>query len=100
MMSYEKVKVYQRSIQFLTLALQISQKIPPAYSELADQRKRAAIAAPLKAKTLYSWWEVPPFDRSCAEAKVPSQRTPPSISTSPPRPICRRRHISRCCIQA
>jgi four helix bundle protein len=46
MMSYEKLEVYQLSIQFLTLALQIAQKIPPTYSELADQLKRAAMGPP------------------------------------------------------
>ena len=46
MMSYEKLEVYQLSIQFLTLALQIASKIPPAYAELADHLKRAAMGPP------------------------------------------------------
>lgn len=46
MMSYEKLEVYQLSIQFLTLAVQIVQLIPPEYSDLADQLRRAAMGPP------------------------------------------------------
>ena len=46
MMSYETLEVYQVSRQCLTLAVQISQKIPPTYSELADQLRRAAMGPP------------------------------------------------------
>ena len=46
MMSYEKLDVYQVSMQFLTLAVQIAQQIPAQYSDLADQLKRAAVGPP------------------------------------------------------
>ncbi len=46
MMSYEKLEVYQVAMQFLTLAVQIAQQIPAAYSDLADQLKRAAVGPP------------------------------------------------------
>ena len=46
MMSYEKLEVYQVAMEFLKLAVQIAQQIPPAHADLADQLKRAAVGPP------------------------------------------------------
>lgn len=46
MMSYEKLEVYQLSLEFLALALEIGGQLPPGYAELGDQLKRAAMCVP------------------------------------------------------
>jgi four helix bundle protein len=47
MMSYEKLIVYQLSIEFLGLSFQLIEALPRGYSELADQLKRASMRIPL-----------------------------------------------------
>lgn len=47
MMSYEKLDVYQCSIQFLALATEITSELPKGSKDLADQLKRAAMSIPL-----------------------------------------------------
>ena len=47
MMSYEKLVVYQLSIEFLGVAFQVIEQLPRGYSELADQLKRASLRNPL-----------------------------------------------------
>lgn len=46
-MSYEKLVVYQLSIEFLGVAFQVIEQLPRGYSELADQLKRASLRNPL-----------------------------------------------------
>lgn len=46
MLSYEKLEVYQVAMEFLRLALQITQQLPAGYSDLSDQLKRAAMSVP------------------------------------------------------
>jgi len=48
MMSYEKLDVYQCSIEFLGLAVNIIDKMPKGYSILSDQLKRASLGIPLQ----------------------------------------------------
>ena len=48
MMSYEKLDVYQCSIQFLGLATRIIETMPRGYSLLTDQLKRASLGIPLQ----------------------------------------------------
>lgn len=47
MMSYERLDVYQCSIQFLAIATSITNELPRGYRELSDQIKRAAMSIPL-----------------------------------------------------
>ena len=47
MMSYEKMIVYQLSIEFLGVAFQIIEQLPRGYAELVDQLKRASMRIPL-----------------------------------------------------
>jgi four helix bundle protein len=47
MLHYEKLDVYQVSIQFMALALQLSSEVPPGYSQVAEQLRRAALSIPL-----------------------------------------------------
>jgi four helix bundle protein len=47
MMSYEKMIVYQLSIEFLGIAFQIIEQLPRGYAELVDQLKRASMRIPL-----------------------------------------------------
>jgi four helix bundle protein len=44
---YEKLDVYQVSIQFAATAFAISEQIPKGYAALADQLRRAAWSIPL-----------------------------------------------------
>ena len=44
---FEKLDVYQRSIEFLTLAWQIGEALPRGQGTLADQLRRAALSVPL-----------------------------------------------------
>lgn len=47
MLSHEKLDVYQRSIEFLAVALRIAEKLPRGQAPLADQFRRAAMSIPL-----------------------------------------------------
>lgn len=42
MLSFQKLRVYQRSIEFLAVALEIIAELPKGHAELADQLLRAA----------------------------------------------------------
>ena len=46
-MSYEKLDVYQCSIQFLAIATELVTELPRGSRELSDQIKRAAMSIPL-----------------------------------------------------
>ena len=47
MLSFQRLEVYQRSIQFYAVARQIIRELPKGHAELADQLKRAAQSQPL-----------------------------------------------------
>ncbi|WP_218576616.1 four helix bundle protein [Desulfobacter latus] len=47
MLDHEKLDVYQVSIEFMAIAIKITDNIPRGYSSLADQLKRAAWSIPL-----------------------------------------------------
>ena len=47
MLDYERLDVYQRSIEFLALAFAVAERVPREYASLADQLKRAAMSIPL-----------------------------------------------------
>ena len=47
MLDHEKLDVYQVSIEFMAIAVDIANSIPKGYSSLADQLKRAAWSVPL-----------------------------------------------------
>ena len=47
MLDYEGLDVYQRSIEFVALAAQLVEGLPPGHGGLADQLRRAAISIPL-----------------------------------------------------
>ena len=42
MLSFQKLRVYQRSIEFLALVMEAIEKLPRGHAELADQLLRAA----------------------------------------------------------
>ena len=46
MLSFQKLRVYQRSIEFLALAMEVIGNLPKGHSELADQLLRAAQSQP------------------------------------------------------
>ena len=46
MLSFQRLRVYQRSIEFLALALEIISDLPRGHAELADQLLRAAQSQP------------------------------------------------------
>lgn len=46
-LSHEKLDVYQKSIQFLSLSAKILTSLPRGYAELCDQLKRASLSVPL-----------------------------------------------------
>jgi four helix bundle protein len=46
MLNYQKMDVYQCSIEFLALAAAIVSRLPRGYSFLADELKRAAMSIP------------------------------------------------------
>lgn len=48
MMSYEKLDVYQCSIEFLGIASKIINEMPRGYGLLSDQLKRASLGMPLQ----------------------------------------------------
>jgi four helix bundle protein len=47
MLSHERLDVYQRSIEFLAIALRIAEKLPRGQAPLVDQLRRAAMSIPL-----------------------------------------------------
>ena len=47
MLDHEKLDVYQRSIEFFALTVQVLEKIPKGNSILVDQLKRASLSIPL-----------------------------------------------------
>ena len=46
MLSFQKLRVYQRSIEFLALVLEIIGELPKGHAELADQLLRASQSQP------------------------------------------------------
>src|SRR6476620_11411661 len=47
MLDYERLEVYQSSIEFLGVAFAIADRVPRGYAALADQLRRAAMSIPL-----------------------------------------------------
>ena len=47
MLDHEKLDVYQCSIEFLALSVQVIETLPKGYSALVDQLKRASWSIPL-----------------------------------------------------
>ena len=47
MLSHEKLDVYQRSIEFVAIAVRIAEKLPRGQAPLVDQLRRAAVSIPL-----------------------------------------------------
>ena len=47
MLDHEKLDVYKASIEFMAIAIKITENIPRGYSSLADQLKRASWSIPL-----------------------------------------------------
>jgi four helix bundle protein len=48
MLSYQRLDVYQRAIEFLGLALEIIEELPAkGFTDMADQLRRAAQSQPL-----------------------------------------------------
>jgi len=47
MLSFQKLRVYQASISFLALVMQITRALPKGHADLADQLLRAAQSQPL-----------------------------------------------------
>jgi four helix bundle protein len=48
MLSFQRLEVYQRSIEFLTLAIEIIAELPArGHADIADQLRRAAQSQPL-----------------------------------------------------
>jgi four helix bundle protein len=46
MLSFQKLDVYQRSIEFLVIANRVRNQLPRGYSDLADQLRRSAQSIP------------------------------------------------------
>jgi len=46
-LSHEKLHVYQRSIEFLAVAIQLIESIPKGHGTIVDQLKRASTSVPL-----------------------------------------------------
>ncbi len=46
MLHFQKLDVYQRSIEFLALARRVRQRLPKGHADLADQLRRAAQSIP------------------------------------------------------
>jgi four helix bundle protein len=46
MLSFQKLRVYQRSIEFLALSMDLIKALPKGHAELADQLLRAAQSQP------------------------------------------------------
>jgi len=47
MFTHEKFKAYQESIEFIKVALELIEELPPGYSSLKDQLRRAAFSVAL-----------------------------------------------------
>ena len=47
MFGHERFEAYQIAIQFLRIALELVESVPPGYSVVKDQLKRAALSVPL-----------------------------------------------------
>ena len=47
MLAYEKLDVYQRSIEFLALALEVTREVRKGDGPIADQLRRASMSIPL-----------------------------------------------------
>src|SRR5260221_8035775 len=47
MLDHERLDVYQRAIEFLTIAFAGADRVPRGYATLADQLRRAAMSIPL-----------------------------------------------------
>ena len=47
MLSFQRLDVYQRAIQFLALSVELSAEIPRDHATLLDQLRRAATSIPL-----------------------------------------------------
>jgi hypothetical protein len=46
MLHFQKLDVYQRSIDFLALAHRVRERLPKGHADLADQLRRAAQSVP------------------------------------------------------
>ena len=46
-MNFRKLDVYQKAVRFLPLAAEIADALPPRYSGLADQIRRASVSIPM-----------------------------------------------------
>jgi four helix bundle protein len=46
-LDYEKLEVYQLSLQFVAASARILAQLPAGYSSFADQLRRAALSVPL-----------------------------------------------------
>jgi four helix bundle protein len=46
MLSFQKLRVYQRSIEVLALVMDVAAELPKRHAELADQLVRAAQSQP------------------------------------------------------
>jgi four helix bundle protein len=46
MLHFQKLDVYQRSIEFLALAHRVRERLPKVHADLADQFRRAAQSVP------------------------------------------------------
>jgi four helix bundle protein len=46
MLDYERLDAYQCALRFVELSLRIQKAIPPAYSDLSDQLRRATMSIP------------------------------------------------------
>src|SRR6185436_3362479 len=46
MLHFQKLDVYQRSIEFLAFALRVRERLPKGHADLADQLRRAAQSVP------------------------------------------------------
>ena len=47
MLSFQRLEVYQRSIEFFALAIEIIAELPKGQADIADQLRRAAQSQPL-----------------------------------------------------
>lgn len=47
MLSFQRLEVYQRSIEFLALTMEVVAELPRGHADLADQLRRAAQSQPL-----------------------------------------------------
>jgi four helix bundle protein len=47
MLSFQKLDVYQRAIEFLSFALEIIARLPKGHAAISEQLRRAALSVPL-----------------------------------------------------